>query len=148
MEAHAHQSEVLRSERSTPDGAPARIVDMIIASTRLQRLRRVFPDHLHESLAGEHGVYLSVPLMLVTVLIFATSRQDLRACFPGFVAEVTARPLAAVAAVVHPNRKIYRSAAPHPKPEPVSEAEFKALLRVSEFQGRSSRRSATDSQSL
>jgi CBS domain containing-hemolysin-like protein len=55
--------------------------------------------------------------------------------FPGFVAEVTARPLAALAAVLHPIAKWISPSAPPPRPEPVSEAEFKALLRVSEFQG-------------
>jgi putative hemolysin len=85
---------------------------------------------------GNMGVYLSVPLMLVTVLIFCDITPKTFALgFPGFVAEVTARPLAAVAAVVHPIAKFIAPAAPPPKPEPVSEAEFKALLRVSEFQG-------------
>jgi putative hemolysin len=55
--------------------------------------------------------------------------------FPGFVAEVTARPLAALSAVVHPVAKWIAPVAPAPRPEPVSEAEFKALLRASEFQG-------------
>ena len=85
---------------------------------------------------GNMGVYLSVPVMLVTVLIFCDITPKTFALgFPGFVAEVTARPLATVAAVVHPIAKFIAPAAPPPKPEPVSEAEFKALLRVSEFQG-------------
>jgi putative hemolysin len=85
---------------------------------------------------GEMGAYISVPVMLVTVLIFCDITPKTFALgFPGFVAEVTARPLAALAAVVHPLAKRIISAAPPPRPEPVSEAEFKALLRVSEFQG-------------
>ncbi len=85
---------------------------------------------------GDMGVYLSVPIMLVTVLIFCDITPKTFALgFPGFVAEVTARPLAAVAAIVHPIAKLIAPAAPPQKPEPVSEAEFKALLRVSEFQG-------------
>ena len=85
---------------------------------------------------GDMGVYLSVPIMLVTVLIFCDITPKTFALgFPGFVAEVTARPLAALAAVVHPIAKRIAPAAPPPRPEPVSESEFKALLRVSEFQG-------------
>ncbi len=82
------------------------------------------------------GTYLSVPIMLVTVLIFCDITPKTFALgFPGFVAEVTARPLAVLAAVVHPIAKWVAPATPPPRPEPVSEAEFKALLRVSEFQG-------------
>jgi len=85
---------------------------------------------------GDIGAYLSVPVMLVTVLIFCDITPKTFALgFPGFVAEVTARPLAVLAAVVHPIAKWITPAAPAPRPEPVSEAEFKALLRVSEFQG-------------
>jgi putative hemolysin len=87
-------------------------------------------------LGNRLGSYLSVPVMLVTVLIFCDITPKTFALgFPGFVAEVTARPLAALAAVVHPIAKWITPAAPPPRPEPVSEAEFKALLRVSEFQG-------------
>jgi putative hemolysin len=87
-------------------------------------------------LGNKLGSYLSVPVMLVTVLIFCDITPKTFALgFPGFVAEVTARPLAALAAVVHPIAKWITPAAPPPRPEPVSEAEFKALLRVSEFQG-------------
>jgi magnesium and cobalt exporter, CNNM family len=85
---------------------------------------------------GDIGAYVAVPVMLVTVLIFCDITPKTFALgFPGFVAEVTARPLAALAAVVHPLAKFITPAAPAPRPEPVSEAEFKALLRVSEFQG-------------
>jgi putative hemolysin len=85
---------------------------------------------------GPMGAYLSVPVMLVTVLIFCDITPKTFALgFPGFVAEVTARPLAALAAMVHPIAKWVTPESPPPRPEPVSEAEFKALLRVSEFQG-------------
>jgi putative hemolysin len=85
---------------------------------------------------GEWGTYLSVPVMLFTVLIFCDITPKTFALgFPGFVAEVTARPLAALAGVVHPIAKWFTPEALPPRPEPVSEAEFKALLRVSEFQG-------------
>ncbi|MBI3759591.1 MAG: DUF21 domain-containing protein, partial [Deltaproteobacteria bacterium] len=85
---------------------------------------------------GEWGTYLSVPVMLFTVLIFCDITPKTFALgFPGFVAEVTARPLAALAGVIHPLAKWFTPEALPPRPEPVSEAEFKALLRVSEFQG-------------
>jgi putative hemolysin len=85
---------------------------------------------------GDIGAYVSVPVMLVTVLIFCDITPKTFALgFPGFVAVVTARPLAALAAIVHPLAKWVAPVTLAPRPEPVSEAEFKALLRVSEFQG-------------
>jgi len=85
---------------------------------------------------GDIGAYVSVPVMLVTVLLFCDITPKTFALgFPGFVAEVTARPLAVLAAIVHPLAKWVTPVTPAPRPEPVSEAEFKALLRVSEFQG-------------
>jgi putative hemolysin len=85
---------------------------------------------------GHIGAYLAVPVMLVTVLIFCDITPKTFALgFPGFVAVVTARPLAALAAIVHPLAKWVSPTATVPRPEPVSEAEFKALLRASEFQG-------------
>jgi putative hemolysin len=85
---------------------------------------------------GPPGGWISVPVMFVLVLLVSDITPKTFALgFPGFVAEVTARPLAAVAAVVHPIAKWVAPATPPPRPEPVSEAEFKALLRVSEFQG-------------
>jgi putative hemolysin len=87
-------------------------------------------------LLGDFGAYVSVPVLLVTVLLFCDITPKTFALgFPGFVAEVTARPLAALAAIVHPLAKWVTPITPAPRPEPVSEAEFKALLRVSEFQG-------------
>jgi putative hemolysin len=85
---------------------------------------------------GQIGAYVAVPLMLVTVLIFCDiTPKTFALAFPGFVAQVTARPLATLAGTIHPFAKWITPAAPAPRPEPVSEAEFKALLRVSEFQG-------------
>jgi magnesium and cobalt exporter, CNNM family len=85
---------------------------------------------------GSVGAYLSVPVMLVTVLIFCDITPKTFALgFPGFVAALTARPLAAVVEFMHPLAKLLIPVALAPRPEPVSEAEFKALLRVGEFQG-------------
>ena len=85
---------------------------------------------------GKVGAYISVPVMLVTVLIFCDITPKTFALgFPGFVAGVTARPLATLAAMIHPLAKWITPSALAPRPEPVSEAEFKALLRASEFQG-------------
>ena len=85
---------------------------------------------------GGIGAYLSVPVMLVTVLIFCDITPKTFALgFPGFVAAVTARPLAALVEFMHPLAQWLIPVASPPRPEPVSEAEFKALLRVGEFQG-------------
>ena len=85
---------------------------------------------------GPVGAYVAVPLMLVVVLIFCDiTPKTVALAFPGFVAMVTAQPLAALVRLAHPLARWFAPATPPPHPEPVSEAEFKALLKVSEFQG-------------
>jgi len=85
---------------------------------------------------GKLGAYLSVPLMLVTVLILCDiTPKTLSLAFPTLVVQVSARPLAVLASFAHPMAKWFTPAQPPPRPEPVSEEEFKALLKASEFQG-------------
>ncbi len=85
---------------------------------------------------GPIGAYVAVPAMLAIVLIFCDITPKTFALgFPAAVAAVTARPLAAFAAAAHPVARWFAPTAEPPRPEPVSEEEFKALLRVGEFQG-------------
>lgn len=85
---------------------------------------------------GPIGAIIAVPLMLVVVLLFCDITPKTFALgFPAAVARVSARPLAAIAAVIHPFARFFGSAVPPPRPEPVSEEEFKALLQVGETYG-------------
>jgi putative hemolysin len=122
------------------DRLMARPLESLMMIIAFNEASNVFADCLATTFLilwlGDYGAYVSVPVMLVTVLIFCDITPKTFALgFPGFVAVVTARPLAALAAVVHPLAKFIAPVTFAPRPEPVSEAEFKALLRVSEFQG-------------
>src|SRR5712691_4776642 len=82
---------------------------------------------------GPIGAWLSVPLMLALVLIFADITPKTFALgFPAGVARITSQPLAALSAMLHPMVKWLTPAAAPPRPAPVSEEEFKALLRTGE----------------
>jgi putative hemolysin len=85
---------------------------------------------------GPIGAWLSVPLMLALVLIFADITPKTFALgFPVVIARVTAQPLAALSALLHPVVSWLTPAAEPPRPAPVSEEEFKALLRAGEVIG-------------
>lgn len=85
---------------------------------------------------GPIGSYVSVPLMLVIVLLFCDITPKTFALgYPAGIARITARPLAAVSSMLHPITRIFMPAAKGAYYEPVSEEEFKALLRVGEDQG-------------
>src|SRR5277367_344401 len=87
-------------------------------------------------LLGPLGGWLSVPIMLVLVLLFCDiTPKTFALAFPAAVATVTARPLAVLASLAHPIARRFAPANLTAHPGPVSEAEFKALLRLSERQG-------------
>jgi putative hemolysin len=85
---------------------------------------------------GPIGAWLSVPIMLVLVLIFADITPKTFALgFPATIAQLTAPPLAALSRLLHPVVKWLTPAVEAPRPAPVSEEEFKALLRAGEVLG-------------
>jgi putative hemolysin len=85
---------------------------------------------------GPIGAWLSVPVMLVLVLIVADITPKTFALgFPAGIARLTAPPLAALSVLLHPIVKWLTPAAETPRPAPVSEEEFKALLRAGEVLG-------------
>jgi CBS domain containing-hemolysin-like protein len=85
---------------------------------------------------GPIGAWVAVPVMFVLVLLFCDITPKTFALgFPAGVARISARPLAALAAFVHPLARLFTPAMPPPRPEPVSEEEFKALLHVGEEYG-------------
>jgi CBS domain containing-hemolysin-like protein len=118
----------------------ARPLESIMVIIGLNEAANVFAECLATTFLilwlGKLGAYLSVPLMLVTVLIFCDiTPKTLSLAFPTLVIQISARPLAVLASIAHPVAKWFTPAQPPPRPEPVSEEEFKALLKASEFQG-------------
>jgi CBS domain containing-hemolysin-like protein len=85
---------------------------------------------------GPIGAYVAVPVMFVLVLLFCDITPKTFALgFPGGIARVTARPLALLTDMVHPVAQYLTPYKETPRPEPVSESEFKALLRLGENLG-------------
>jgi magnesium and cobalt exporter, CNNM family len=88
------------------------------------------------TLLGPPGAYVAAPLMLVVVLMFCDITPKTFALgFPAAIARITARPLAEIAELVNPIARHFAPAAPAARPTAVTEAEFKALLRVGEHHG-------------
>ena len=85
---------------------------------------------------GPNGAYIAVPVMFVLVLLFCDITPKTFALgFPGGIARMTARPLALLTDMVHPLAQHFTPFEEAPRPEPVSESEFKALLRLGENLG-------------
>jgi putative hemolysin len=118
----------------------ARPLESLLVIIGLNEAANVFAECLATTFLltwlGPIGAWLSVPLMLALVLIFADITPKTFALgFPAGIARVTARPLAALSALLHPMVKWLTPAAAPPRPAPVSEEEFKALLRAGEVLG-------------
>ena len=118
----------------------ARPLESLLIIIGLNEASNVFAECLATTFLltwlGPIGAWLSVPLMLALVLIFADITPKTFALgFPAGVARITARPLAALSAMLHPMVKWLTPAAAPPHPAPVSEEEFKALLRAGEVLG-------------
>jgi putative hemolysin len=118
----------------------ARPLESLLVIIGLNEASNVFAECLATTFLltwlGPIGAWLSVPLMLALVLIFADITPKTFALgFPAGVARVTARPLAALSALLHPIVRWMTPAAAPPRPAPVSEEEFKALLRTGEVLG-------------
>jgi magnesium and cobalt exporter, CNNM family len=85
---------------------------------------------------GPVGAYVSVPVMLVLVLLFCdVTPKTFALAFPGLVMRLTARPLVRLTDMVHPLARVFTPMQRVPGLEPLSEAEFKALLRMGETMG-------------
>jgi putative hemolysin len=118
----------------------ARPLESLLVIIGLNEASNVFAECLATTFLltwlGPIGAWLSVPLMLALVLIFADITPKTFALgFPAGIAGVTARPLAALSALLHPMVKWLTPAAAPPRPALVSEEEFKALLRAGEVLG-------------
>jgi putative hemolysin len=84
---------------------------------------------------GPMGAWIAAPLMLVIVLVLCDITPKTFALgYPGGVARLTARPLALITTLLHPVMRRLVPSIEAPRPAPVSEEEFKALLKVGEVE--------------
>lgn len=134
------REKLARSVRDALDRMMRRPLESLIVIIGLNEASNVFAECLATTYLlmwlGPRGAWVSVPLMLVLVLILCDITPKTFALgFPGGVAQITARPLAAVAVPMHPVAKWITPSIEPPHPEAVSEEEFKALLRAGEVLG-------------
>ncbi|HUO06547.1 MAG TPA: hemolysin family protein [Candidatus Binataceae bacterium] len=87
-------------------------------------------------LGGTLGTIVAAPVMLATVLILCDITPKTFAIgFPAVFARIAARPLASLSGAMHPILRHVAPAETPPGPGPVSESEFKALLKLGETGG-------------
>ncbi|HJU10601.1 MAG TPA: hemolysin family protein [Candidatus Binataceae bacterium] len=126
--------------RNAVERMMARPLESLLVIIGLNEASNVFAECLATTFLltwlGPIGAWISVPLMLGLVLIFADITPKTFALgFPAGVARFSAAPLAAFSSMLHPIVKWLTPAAGPPRPAPVSEEEFKALLRAGEVLG-------------
>ena len=117
-----------------------RPIEPLIVAIALNEACNVFAECLATifflTWLGPPGGYVAVPVMFILVLIFCDITPKTFALgFPGGIATITARPLATLTRIAHPILRPFVAAEEAPRPEPVSESEFKALLRLGENLG-------------
>jgi len=138
--------EHIRDQFSQPvrqalDRLMRRPLESLIVVIGINEASNVFAECLATAfflfwLGGEMGPYVAAPVMFGVVLIFCDITPKTFALgHPGAIASMTARPLAIVTDWVHPVARYFAPGASAPRPEPVSEAEFKALLKLGETRG-------------
>ncbi|HEY9158257.1 hemolysin family protein [Candidatus Binatus sp.] len=118
-----------------------RPLESLIVIIGLNEACNIFADCLATIIAlawlgDKWGPIVAAPAMLAIVLLFCDITPKTFALgFPAAVTWITARPLAALADFVHPFARHFTPLEQAPRPGPVSEAEFKTLLRLGEHQG-------------
>jgi putative hemolysin len=137
-----HTREQLRAAaRRAVERLMRRPVESLVVIIGLNEACNIFAECLATSflilwLGPRIGPYIAAPLMFAIVLMFCDiTPKTFALAFPGLFATLTARPLAIITDLVHPVAQYFAPLQEAPKPEPVSESEFKALLRIGEDQG-------------
>ena len=126
--------------REALDRLMRRPLESLIVAIGLNEASNVFAECLGTifflSWLGPLGGYVTVPVMFTLVLLLCDITPKTFALgFPGGVATIMALPLAALVRIVHPLTRRFVASEEAPRPEPVSESEFKALLRLGENLG-------------
>jgi putative hemolysin len=137
-----HTREQLRAAaRRAVERLMRRPVESLVVIIGLNEACNIFAECLATSFlilwfGARIGPYIAAPLMFFVVLMFCDiTPKTFALAFPGLFATLTARPLAIITEFVHPIAQYFAPLQEPPKPEPVSESEFKALLRIGEDQG-------------
>ncbi|MGH7842557.1 MAG: hemolysin family protein [Candidatus Binataceae bacterium] len=126
--------------REACDRLLARPLEALLVIVGLNEACNIFAECLATALLltwlGAVGAWVAAPLMLFVVLIFCDITPKTFALgYPGGVALISARPLRLAAQIAHPLVRWLVPAMAPPRPAPVSEQEFKALLRAGELVG-------------
>ncbi|MGH7863745.1 MAG: hemolysin family protein [Candidatus Binataceae bacterium] len=135
--AHERLSEGVRAALRRLLSRP---LETLITVNGLAEAANVFAETLGTTLLimllGDLGPYVAVPVMLVLVLILCDITPKTFALgHPAGVVAITARPLAAIAATLHPLVRVLAPSAAGPRAESLSESEFKELLKIGEHGG-------------
>jgi CBS domain containing-hemolysin-like protein len=125
---------------SAVDRLLRRPLESLIIIIGLNETCNVFADCLSTSfllfVLGGWGGWAAVPVNFVLVLLLADiTPKTFALAHPMGIVRLTARPLAALTQILHPVAQYFTPFSEPPQPEPVSETEFKALLRAGETQG-------------
>src|SRR5579863_323879 len=135
------REQMSQSVQRALDRLMSRPLESLIVIIGLNEACNIFADCLATILilawAGDEiGPYVAAPVMLLVVLLFCDITPKTFALgFPAALTWIMARPLAFVTDFVHPFARHFTPLETVPRPGPVSEAEFKALLRLGENQG-------------
>jgi putative hemolysin len=126
--------------RAACDRLMERPLEALVIIIGMNEACNVFAECLATTLLlswlGPSGVWIAAPGMLAVVLIFCDITPKTFALgYPGGIARVTARPLALLAWLLHPIARWMVLSAQPPSPAPLSEDEFKALVRAGEVVG-------------
>jgi putative hemolysin len=130
-----------RPLRAALDRLMRRPLESLIVVIGINEVSNIFAECLATAffltwLGDEMGAWVAAPVMFIVVLLFCDITPKTFALgHPGGIVWLTARPLAAIADFFHPMARFFAPAGPAPSPEPFSETEFKALLRLGEHHG-------------
>jgi CBS domain containing-hemolysin-like protein len=135
--AHEQLSAGVRKAVRRLIGRP---LETLVTVNGLAEVSNVFAETLGTTFLllwlGALGSYVAVPVMLALVLILSDITPKTFALgYPVGVVRLTARPLAVLAGLIHPIARVLAPSATAPRLEPVSESEFKALLKLGEHRG-------------
>jgi CBS domain containing-hemolysin-like protein len=135
------REQMSQSVQNALDRLMRRPLESLIVIIGLNEACNIFADCLATIfliawLGDDVGPYVAAPAMLLIVLIFCDITPKTFALgFPGALTWITARPLAFLVDFLHPFARYFTPIQKAPEPGPVSEKEFKALLRLGENQG-------------
>ena len=135
------REQMSQSVQQALDRLMRRPLESLIVIIGLNEACNIFADCLATILliawfGAQWGAIIAAPLMLLVVLLFCDITPKTFALgFPAAPASITARPLAVLADLVHPFARYFAPLERPARPSPISEAEFKTLLKLGETHG-------------